>query len=72
MVGAAGPADLDAYLLGIERLLFTRRHWPTLADADVDARSEQWDRMAERQSEDPAPDYDHSRPWSWVIRNSAY
>ena len=28
--------------------------------------------MAERQAEEPSPDFNPNRPWAWVIKNSAY
>ena len=63
MVGAAGPAEIDAYYLGLERLLMTHGSWAIISDADTDARAGRWDRVAEMQAENPSPTFTPDRPW---------
>ena len=72
MVGAATPASLDKYAMGIKRLWSTHGNWSVIQVSDDKCRSEQWDVLAEKFARKAPDGYNDQAPWNSVIAASAY
>ena len=73
MTGHASPAELDAYSWGIRSLvdLFPEA-WGVIHQADEVMRAEQWAMIHEEPLVTPIPGVSTSKPWGWILRNTAF
>ena len=77
MLGAASPQTLRGYETGIKALSKKWSHlggWPRICWADVQVRSQHWDRILEDGLASSPPTFDHADPMVWdaVIACSAF
>ena len=72
MLGAATPASLDKYAMGIKRLWATHGRWSVIQTAEDKCRAEQWEVLAEKFSRNAPADFDDRAPWNSIIAASSY
>ena len=72
-LGAVSQGSLTLYQEGIRRLTVLYPHsWGEILIAEEEMRFEHWDRMQEELVREPLPKYLSTRPWDFIVSQSAY
>ena len=72
-LGAVSSGALELYAEGIRRLvLLYPAAWGDILLAEEEMRFEHWDRMQEQLLVDPDPKYNTTRPWDFIVAQSAF
>ena len=72
MLDVCTPSALDKYARGLERLISLHGHWDMLMVIDEKCRGEQWDILAEQCARKNPEGYSPTKPWQYIINESAY